>query len=60
MGRDRNVGPGLGVLLLAALTFGAVFWTAKFTEAEDTRIYKIVDAMDYLMEQAYGAARRVK
>jgi hypothetical protein len=56
MGRDRIIGPGLGVVLLATLTIGSVYWTTRMARNSDTYFYTFSQAMDNAIEKAYGRA----
>lgn len=54
MGRDRQVGPGLSIILLAVITIGAVYWTGTMVEGNDAYFDTFSNAMNYAIDQAYG------
>mgnify|MGYP003393668215 CR=1 FL=1 len=54
MGKDKIVGPGLGVALLASITFASVYWTSDFIGGQENYFHKFVGAMDSAIEDAYG------
>ncbi len=54
MGKDRILGPGLGVVLLASVVFGAVYWGIRLINNNDTYFYHFVSKMDQKIEEAYG------
>jgi|GEM_PF-6445740 len=56
MGKDRVVGPGLGVMLLASITLGSVYWTTRMIRQSDNYFYDFSTAMDSAIETAYGRA----
>ncbi len=56
MGKDKILGPGFIVVLLASLTIGAVYWTTVIVEGNDNYFYVFSSKMDYAISQAYGRA----
>lgn len=56
MGRDRRIGAGLGVMLLASVTIGSVYWTTHIVKKTDSYFYTFSQAMDSAIEKAYGRA----
>ena len=50
------MGPGLGVLLLASVTIGSIYWTSHIVKRTDTYFYTFSEAMDSAIEKAYGRA----
>jgi hypothetical protein len=52
--RDKPLGPGLGVALLAAVTIGSIYWTAEFVGEQEYYFSGLVGGMDQAIEEAYG------
>ena len=56
MGKDKLIGPGLGIMLLASVTIGSVYWTTHIVKRTDSYFYTFSEAMDSAIEKAYGRA----
>lgn len=56
MRKDRILGPAYGVMLLASVTFAAVYFTTELVEFNDNYFYTLVGGIDRAIEEAYGAA----
>lgn len=56
MRKDRVLGPAYGVILLASITFAAVYFTTELVEFNDRYFYSLVSSIDGAIEEAYGAA----
>ena len=54
MGRDRDVGPGLSIILLASITIGAVYWTGTIVGSNNTYYETFTNAMQQAIDSAYG------
>ena len=54
MGKDKPLGPGLGVILLASIVLACVYWTTKFIENQDAYFYGFVGKMDRAIDEAYS------
>jgi len=56
MGKDKELGFGVGILFLAVLFFGTLFWTVRIAQAWDTKMGRMVAQIDVLVEKVYGVA----
>lgn len=56
MRKDRVLGPAYGVILLASITFAAVYFTTELVAYNDSYFYSLVGQVDRAIEEAYGAA----
>ncbi len=54
MGKEKNVGPGLGVLLLASAVFASLYFMGRVVVAQDTYFYTFSQQMDKAIADAYG------
>lgn len=54
--RDRELGFGLTVAFSFAVLCGLLFWAVRLADAWDTKIGRMVETVDLLMEKAYGIA----
>lgn len=57
MHKERPLGPGYGVILLASITLAAVYFTTEFVEYHDDYFHTLIGKVDQAIEEAYGAPR---
>lgn len=54
MGKEKSVGPGLGITLLFAVVVASLYFTGKIITAQDTYFYTFSSKMDKAIADAYG------
>lgn len=54
MGKEKSVGPGLGITLLATVVIASLYFTGKIVTAQDTYFYSFSSKMDKAIAEAYG------
>lgn len=54
MGKEKTIGPGLGVMLLASIVLASVYFAGRVVMAQDTYFYSFSSKMDKAISEAYG------
>lgn len=54
MGKEKTIGPGLGVALLASIVFASLYFTVGVVGAEDSYFYQFSSKMDKVIADAYN------
>jgi hypothetical protein len=56
MGRDRTLGPGYAVMLLASMALAAVYFTTEFVDYHESYFHTLIGKVDQAISEAYGQA----
>jgi hypothetical protein len=54
MGKEKQMGPGLGIALLASAVFACLYFTSRAVDANDAYYYSFAERMDVAIAEAYG------
>lgn len=54
MGKEKHIGPGLGVVLLASIVLASVYFTSRAAQENDSYYYQLSQRMDRAIAEAYG------
>lgn len=54
MGKDRTLGPGYAVMLLASMALAAVYFTTEFVDYNETYFHTLIGKVDQAISEAYG------
>lgn len=57
MGKDRALGPGYAVILLASMALAAVYFTTEFVDYNETYFHTLIGKVDQAISEAYGEAK---
>lgn len=60
MGKDRQLGPGYAVILLASIALASVYFTTEFVDHHETYFHTLIGKVDQAISDAYGEATPIE